>query len=158
MHVEIAVKEIHPRPTLVIRELIPAADMPRRMGEFFSELSAYMRENDIPMAEPPFALFHSVDKENVDMECGFPTQRPEEGEDNIFPSRLPGGTVVMAVHIGPYEQLEQTYSEIRGYMREHGLTPGPIMWEQYLTGPDVEDENKHVTHMFWPVEGGSCRS
>jgi effector-binding domain-containing protein len=40
-----------------------------------------------------------------DMECGLSIAMPIEGEGRIRSGKLPGGKVITAMHIGPYEAL-----------------------------------------------------
>jgi hypothetical protein len=42
----------------------------------------------------------SISNGAFDMECGFPVNVPVEGEGQISASKLPGGKVVTAMHIG----------------------------------------------------------
>jgi hypothetical protein len=39
----------------------------------------YMERNKILVDGPPFAVNHDCDADRCDMECGFPTEKPEAG-------------------------------------------------------------------------------
>jgi effector-binding domain-containing protein len=62
----------------------------------------------------------SMSKGVFDMECGFPISRPVEGEGQIRNSKLPGGKVITAMHVGPYETLVETYGAILAWIKENG--------------------------------------
>ena len=83
---------------------------------------------------------------------GFPVATPIEDADGVVASTLPGGEVVEAVHIGPYDTMETTYAEIAAWMAAQGLRPGPVMWESYLTDPGNEpDPATWRTLIVWPT-------
>ena len=48
----------------------------------------------------------------------------------------PGGRAAVAVHVGPYEGLADTWGRLLGWLAEQGLQPGPEMWEEYLSPPE----------------------
>ena len=153
MSAKIRAIEVEPQDALAIRELVPMAQIPKRMGEFLGELAAYLKKKKIAMTGPPFALYHGFGDDRIDMEVGFPVASPRSGEGRIKACTLPGGKVVTATHVGPYEELEATYRNIAQWMSENGLKPKELMWERYLTDPQaVKDPSKYVTELFWPVE------
>ena len=66
---------------------------------------------------------------------------------------LPGGRVVEATHVGPYDTMEATYGEVQQYLAQSGLTPGDVMWESYLSDPELEtDPATWRTQICWPVD------
>lgn len=110
MKPDIRIEEIPEQPTLVIRESANLASIPERMGKIFSEIMAFMGRKGIAPAGPPFAYWHYMNPESMskglfDMECGLSIAMPIEGEGRIRSGKLPGGKVITAMHIGPYEAL-----------------------------------------------------
>jgi effector-binding domain-containing protein len=88
----------------------------------------------------------------VVVEAGFPTATPVEAGDGVHTVTLPGGSAVVAEHIGPYETMEQTYGDLQDWMTEQGLTPRAGPWESYLTDPSAEpDPARWRTLITWPV-------
>lgn len=81
------------------------------------------------------------------------SSQPVDGLGRILRSSLPGGKVVTAIHIGPYEALAETYQAIGSWMNENGYRAGEDMWETYLTSPaEVPDKSRWMTQVFWPVK------
>ncbi|OWY63184.1 hypothetical protein B7486_54480 [cyanobacterium TDX16] len=46
----------------------------------------------------------------------------------------------MAVHVGPYDQVEPAYRAAAEWVTEHGGTLDGDAWEVYLSDPDVEPD------------------
>lgn len=158
MKPDVKIREIKEQPTLVIRESTTMASIPSRMGQIFSEIIAFMAESGISPAGAPFSYWHNMNSESMskgvfDMECGFPVSMPVEGKGQIKASKLPGGKVINATHIGPYETLAETYEAIQAWIKEKGYKVGEDMWETYLTNPsEVPDKSKWMTEVFWPLK------
>ena len=83
----------------------------------------------------PFAIYHSMDGNTVDLECGMPVVSPMAGTDRIRAGELPAGTVATVTHMGPYEGLAQTWSALTEWMGSQGLQPAGAPWEVYVTDP-----------------------
>jgi effector-binding domain-containing protein len=43
--------------------------------------------------------------------------------------------VARTIHHGPYEGLPAAWPQLDAWIREQGRTPGPSLWETYLTDP-----------------------
>jgi len=153
MKLDIKIIETKPEHALAIREVVFNAQIGQKMGQFFGELMAEFGRSKVMITGPPFAMYHSFDKDRTDMEVGFPVAGPQEGGERVKPCLLPGGKVVTAVHVGPYEKIVETYTEMQKWMEANGLKPKKVMWERYLNGPDtVKDPSEYITRLFWPIE------
>ena len=158
MKPDIKIKEISERPTITIRESATMASIPVRIGKIYSEIITFMSKKGIAPAGAPFAYWHNMNSESMnkglfDMECGFPVGAPVEGEGQIKASKLPGGKVATAMHIGPYETLVETYEAMQSWTKEKGYQVEDDMWEAYLTNPcEVPDKSKWMTEIFLPIK------
>jgi AraC family transcriptional regulator len=100
----------------------------------------------------PFARYRGMPTDSVDVEAGVPIAETATDRDDIVAGTLPATEAVEAVHVGPYDTLEQTYNEMVAWMSEHNLVPSDEMWEFYLTDPaDEPDPQKWETKVVWPV-------
>jgi len=158
MKPDIKIKEISEQPTITIRENATMASIPVRIGKIYSEIITFMSKKGIAPAGAPFAYWHNMNSESMnkgvfDMECGFPIGAPVEGEGQIKASKLPGGKVATAMHIGPYETLVETYEAMQSWTKEKGYQVEDDMWEAYLTNPcEVPDKSKWMTEIFLPIK------
>ena len=148
-----SIVELKPQDALAIKEEVANPEIPRRMGEIFGELMAFIQRNRVQAAGPPFALYHSWNDAKTVMEVGFPIASPVKGDGRVQPLVLPGGRVVNGSHVGPYDRLQETYGAMMKWMAEKGVKPAARMWEVYMTDPQKEkDPSKFVTQLFWPIE------
>jgi effector-binding domain-containing protein len=148
---DIKIIEIEEQPMLSIRETTSMQSIPEEMGKIFSETLAFMQAKVIAPVGPPFAIWHDMKDGMVDMECGFPVASLAEVEGRIRSSKLPGGKVATAIHIGPYDKLGEAYSAIESWIKDKEYQTAGKTWESYLTEPDVEP-SKIRTKIFWPLK------
>ena len=158
MKLDIKIKETKEQSTLTIRESTTLESIPDKMGKIFSEILAFMGKKGITPAGAPFAFWHNMNPDSIsngvfDMECGFPVSVAVDGEGQIKKSKLPGGKVVTAMHIGPYDTLAETYEVVLSWIKESGYHVKDDMWETYLTNPcEVPDSSKWMTEIFVPIK------
>jgi len=126
---DITITDIAPQTILGIRrrgfyqEQIPKQIM---------ELCIYMEQEKIEMAGMPVFVCHETSVEeamqaaeegNADIEVAVPVAAPiavtGEGPDDMTCYELPGGTMVKAIHKGPYETCEATYNEVFAWIEAH---------------------------------------
>ncbi len=123
------------------------------MGEAFGRVfEAVTRSGGVP-AGAVFARYFSFDDDVVDFECGITVETPFSGDDEVKASELGGCDAAVALHIGSYDSLGETYDALRAWIEAQGRTPAAVMWEVYLTDPDQEpDPARTQTEVYWPVE------
>jgi effector-binding domain-containing protein len=149
------IRDVQEQPMAVVKGAVPIAEMKeffqRAYGLLFETLA---RRGVAPVGEP-LAYYPSEPSDPVDVEAGVVIASGFEAEGEVVASSLPGGRVVVATHVGPYEQLEHTYRDLLESMQSAGLVMRPVgMWEQYLTDSDAEpDPSRWRTRIFIPVEG-----
>ncbi len=141
------------QPALSIRYRTAAAKLPETMGPVFGQIAAYMARKGIPFAGPPFAMYHNMDMEDLDVEIGFPVGKVEPGEGRIRAVRLPGGPTATAKHTGPYATIETTYNALLAFTSAKGLTPEAYMYEEYLNSPEDTSPDKLETNIYFPLKG-----
>ncbi|MDQ4490475.1 GyrI-like domain-containing protein [Sinomonas sp. ASV486] len=150
---EISTTELTEQPTAVVRTTVRMDELKDFFDGVFGTVMGAVQSHGAHVAGPPFALYHGMPGETVDVEAGFPVAGPFEGGDGVTASILPGGRTVTAMHVGPYEGLADTYREMTDWMREQNLTRGESMWEVYLSDPSAEpDPAAWRTEVFCPVE------
>jgi effector-binding domain-containing protein len=146
--------DLEPQLTAVVRGVHPIAELPGFFQRAYGELFHMLGRNGIAPIGEPIAFYPSEPSDVVEVEAGVVVDWEVEPDGEVCASTLPGGRVVTALHVGPYETLEQTYRALLADMEAAGLvqrTGG--MWEQYLTDPDAEpDQSKWQTRIFLPIE------
>lgn len=145
--------EFKERPTLSIRYRTSAAELATGMGPVFGEIAACMGKSGVAFAGPPFAMYHNMDMDDLDVEVGFPTAKAERGEGRVKAGTLPGGKTATATHLGPYQSIESTYNELMAYVGKLGLSTESFMYEEYLNSPEDTPPEKLATTIYFPIKG-----
>ncbi len=149
---EVTVKELGAQPTVAIRTTTSMAEIGNAMGPLFGEVSSYLHKKGAIPAGEPFTIYHKVEADQIDMECGMPVASPTEGEGRIAAGELPGGRAATVTHLGPYDKLGDTYAVLTAWVQEKGYKPAGSMWEVYFTDPTQEpDTSKWRTDIFQPI-------
>ena len=138
---------------LSIRDTINQMEMTNIHGKMYGQISQFMEENEIDMADSPIVIYHFWSDSIIDIEAGIPIQDSLPIiHSSIKVSKLNAGNVVTAVHYGPYERLVETYDGINEWMRKNKVTVIGPPWEQYITDPATEpDPDKWQTAVHFQV-------
>jgi effector-binding domain-containing protein len=140
------------RPALTMRWQTTFDGLPRAFDETFATLKTYFMEIGETPSGPPFAMYHNIDGQNVDVELGVPVDRPLPGRDRIQASELPGGDVVTSLVVGPYDQLPGAYAALMNWMEAQGYVARSAPFEQYLNDPSSVPPEQYETRISFPVQ------
>lgn len=137
-------------PTAGVRRTVPMEGLTEFFSHAFSETMRVLVAQGVQPSGPPFGKYYGMPGATADVEAGFPVTTPVTPDGEV----LPGGQVVEAVHVGPYDTLTQTYALVEQFFAATGRTPGEVMWESYLTDPAEEpDPATWRTLISWPSVG-----
>ena len=128
------------QPTAVMHARLYHNEVHAWFRTVFDVVAEYLRRNDIVPSGFPFARYHLRLDDAFDVEAGFPVAVRIEGTNLIRPSRLPAGRVIVAWHIGGYEQLGDAYKAVDDWLKEHHGTRTGDSWEVYH-GPNHRADN-----------------
>lgn len=139
---------------LAIRDTANPMEMSNIHGKLYTELGTFMDEIGVSMSDEPIVIYHFWSDSIIDIEAGIPVKDSVAIEHpRIFLNAIPAGTVVTAIHYGPYERLVETYDGINEWMRRNKVTVAGPPWEQYVTDPVTESNpEKWQTAIFFPIE------
>ena len=152
MNQEFGTKQIEAQQYAGIRNTVTIDKIGEVIGSMFGEVFGHIQQNGQRPAGKPFALYHSMDGDSVDLECGIPVNTPVPGTNRVRAGELPAGTVATVTHVGPYDNLPQTWSALTDWMSSQGLEPAGAPWEVYVTDPgEVADQSKWRTDIYFPV-------
>lgn len=147
-------KRIHltEQKVAAVRERVPMASLTDFFARAFGTVMTVVQRHGASPAGPPFARYRGMPGETVDVEAGFPITGNFEQTDGVAIGTLPESDAYEALHIGPYDTLQQTYGIIQQQMAAEGVNPGDSMWEYYLSDPETEpDPAKWQTRVIWPI-------
>lgn len=149
---DIHISERVEQPTAGIRENVPMTELTSFFARAFHDTMGALQAQGMFPTGPPFGKYYGMPAETIDVEAGFPVATAIAPAGNVRPGTLPGGRCVEAIHVGPYDTMKQTYAEVERYVADAGLTPSAVVWESYLSDPQVEpDPSSWRTLICWPV-------
>jgi effector-binding domain-containing protein len=147
------VTQLAPGPAIAIRAQVAIAELPKFFADAFHELAE--RAGDT-VAGPPFARYHHFGDHEVDVEAILPLTSAISGAGRVNAIELAGGPAVQIRHVGPYEQLATTYTELEHWIEDHHRDRAEPVREVYLTRPgEVPDPAQWVTLVVQPIREAS---
>ena len=138
--------------TMSIRTTTAADKLSQEMGKSYGEIMHCLAELGVQPIGAPFSMYHNMDMANLDVEMGFAVAGTHPGKGRVKPGTLPGGRTAVALHTGPYEEIERTYNELQKFVQEQGETPQPFMYEMYLNDPQSVPASELETEIFFPLK------
>ncbi|MDO8106380.1 GyrI-like domain-containing protein [Isoptericola sp. b441] len=151
---DVSVREIDEQPMLGMHGVVAVQDLPEFFGRAFTAVAAALEGQGLEPAGPPVAVYDAAVGATATVTAGFPTTVPADAPEGLVAEVLPGGRVAELVHCGRYDAMETTYAALMAWFAQHGVHGGPVMWEQYLVGPDASpDPCDWRTRVVWPVVG-----
>ena len=152
MNLEFGTTQLGPQPYLGIRATTTLDKIGAIMGPLFGEVYGHIQQCGQKPTGMPFAIYHSMEGDTVELECGMPVGSQMDGTDRVQPGELPCGAVATVTHMGPYDDLPRTWTALTEWIRSQGLEAAGAPWEVYVTDPGAEtDQSKWRTDIFFPV-------
>jgi effector-binding domain-containing protein len=137
---------------LGVHERVPMSELTAFFSRAFGTAAAAIAAQGTHPAGPPVAVYSGTPTETVDVTAGFPVEGTVAEVPGTLLLPLPAGRAAVITHHGSYESLATTYDVLARWMRKHGLVATPLMWEQYLVGPEsTPDAAAWVTRIVNPV-------
>ena len=145
-------KELTPQPALIVKRRVARAEIAKTIAEGLGKTYPHALQNGLAIAGRPFVRYSDVGPGLMTMEVGTPLATPAAGVGDIEAITLPGGPAAVAVHMGPYDKLQETYAAIERWMQQQGVKPGGSPWESYITDPaEHPDPANWRTDVYWPI-------
>ena len=137
---DIRITDHQEQQTAVVREQVAVGQLPEFFQRAFGAAMGQAQAQGLQVTGPPFGMYYGIPGETVDVEAGFPVSGSVSAADGVIAGTLPGGRVVEAMHVGPYDTLAATYGEVERWIDERGLRSQSLMWESYLTDPGEQPD------------------
>lgn len=149
---EISLIDVEEQPTVGVRRVVRVTELAAFFDTVFTELIDRLRQAGVQPVGAPFARYRGMPTDVVDIEAGFPVTESFPASGDLVAGALPAARAIEAVHVGPYDQLRETYARIEAWAAEHHLEPIGDMWERYESGPASHpDPATWRTRILWPV-------
>lgn len=144
---------IDPHWALVIKSRVNVEGLAEVFANSFASLVEYLEELGEDIIGPPFAIYHNVEMEELDVEMGLPVAGSLPGKGDIVPREILIQRAASTVHTGPYEDIESAYVALAEWMNDNGHEPEGASYEFYLNDPGSTDPLELQTMIFIPVKG-----
>jgi DNA-binding transcriptional MerR regulator/effector-binding domain-containing protein len=145
---------------LAVRDVVTEAEVQDWWVAAFTELYGVLSAAGIAPAGPGGALYASelFELEKGEVVAFVPVPVPVPGQGAFAGAGraavidVPAAELAVALHQGPFADLDRTYGALGTYVAERELgIEGPIR-EYYLVAPwDTGDESAHRTEVGWPI-------
>lgn len=128
-------------------------NIPKLFGQLINRVMQYVGANGGKVGGPPFTRYMEMDGESVRMWVGFPLRAEIPGSDEITVDHLPGGTIAMTTHVGPFDKLGKAHEAVLAWIEQSKLEQAGPPWEYYWTDPEAEpDPDNWKTEVFFPLK------
>jgi DNA-binding transcriptional MerR regulator len=138
---------------LAIAEPVTMADLEAWWTDAFDELYAHVRAAGVSAGTAgglyPGELFE-IEIADVVAFVPVPTAVPTGSRARII--EVPAAELAVAVHHGPFADLDRTYAAVGTHVAGHELgVDGPIREYYLVTAADNPDETQHRIEVCWPI-------
>lgn len=135
-----------------MRSTISFNRISEEMARMYGDLSVFIQKEGLQMADMPYAIYHKIDGDMIDLECGIPVLEKVDSTATILAGTMPSRTYAEADHIGSYETLGQTHEFLQQWLKSHQISTAGAPMEKYVTNPyEVKDTAQWITAVFYPV-------
>lgn len=139
------------RPTAAMFATVELAKLGEWLERAYGAVAGYLSRYGVGPVGPPYARYHRLSSGKIEVEAGFEASTPVAGEGEVEPSSLPAGKAASAFHVGPPEEVSETYERLAAWIRSRGTSPADGAWVVYLTDPAQEpDHGKWRTEVLMP--------
>ncbi len=138
--------------TASVRFRASVADLRGELGKAYREIMGTLGRQAVQPVGAPFAVYYNMDMKDLDVEAGFPVASAFKAGGRVKPGTIPGGRTAVAMHKGPMETVEKTYSAISAFMAENKVTAKGLCVEYYLNDPQVTKPEDLMIEINFPLQ------
>ena len=143
--------------TLAVEGKVTEANFATFLGASFGELTGMAAQLGVSPVGPPGALFPpQILDDNAELVEAYlplaaPVALPDE-RGGVHLGELPATTVAVAVHVGSYETMGDTYRHLGAWVARHATPTDERVREVYEVSYDqTRDPERFRTEIQWPI-------
>jgi DNA-binding transcriptional MerR regulator len=143
--------------TLAVRGKVTEDNFAAFLGDAYGQLGALAERLGVTGSGPFGALFppEILDDQAEDVEAYLPLAAPvglPADRGGVRLSELPATTVAVAVHVGGYETMGDTYRQLGVWVAQHATPTDERVREVYeVSYQQTDDTNRFRTEIQWPI-------
>jgi DNA-binding transcriptional MerR regulator len=146
---------------LALREQVNHTDIQAWCSDAFGRLDAAVRQAGLEPAGPSGGLYPQEYFEHGRgvVTVFVPVDRAASVAAPMQVIDLPAATLAVALHLGPYADLDRTYGALGGSLAERRIQgAGPIREHYLVTPAETDDPRRLRTEVCWPVDPARATS
>lgn len=147
-------RSVGPALSVAVAERVTESALAAWWAGAFGELYAILGTAGVQPSGRPGALYPAelFEAEVGEVVAFVPTSSAVACSGRVAMREIPAAELAVAVHQGPFAELDQTYAELGKYITARAIgVDGPIREYYVLSYFDTPDESRHVTEVCWPV-------
>jgi len=119
----------------------------------YDEIMRFVKAHGLEVTGQPMAISRSGTPSGYEIEAAIPVQPDDvQPEGRLHYGQSPAGRALRAVHVGPYDTTNATYSKAEAYLAAHGLESTGLSWEHYVSDPSRTPPEQVVTHIYFQLK------
>ena len=148
----VELEELNSFSYVSLRKEIHFNNVSQAMADMFNKLSTFIQHEKKEQLQHPFAIYHSVINEHIDLECGIPLVNDSVESDLFQINTFVATHCAVVNYYGDYSQLEKGHTAIQKWIEKRRFTIAGPPIEMYITDPATEpDPGKWLTKLYYPV-------
>lgn len=126
---------------LIKRVKTPTEKIPEMLSQGFAELSTYIQNNDVALADTPFLRIVDGDSDSVEIIIGMAVAQKVKPQGELEAFIIPAGKKIFAYWLGDNSQMMPLYEEMITFTQKSGYKAQDNFFEYYLNGTEYGKEN-----------------
>lgn len=135
--------------SLGVRRTVPMTELSAVFGPTYEAVAAAAGQAGAAVLGPAYSEYFGMPTDTVDVEIGFGIDRAVD-VPGMNTTQRPATRAVIGTHVGPYDKLSESYTELMGYLDNEGVALTDSMFEFYDSEPDVAPDAA-VTRLVFPL-------
>lgn len=131
-----------------IRQQVALAELPRVFGPTFEEVAEAINTAGGDIIGPAYACYFGMPSDVVDVEIGFGISTLISSA-NLILTQVPSQEAAVGTHLGPYDELTDSYDKLLPWMQQQGIDLSDHMYEFYDAMDD--DQSPPITRLVFPL-------
>lgn len=132
-----------------VRQVVPMGDLKDVFAASFQNVAGAVTAAGGQLVGPAYGCYFGMPTDVIDVEIGFGIDRVVVAS-GLNVTEQPATQAVVGTHVGPYDDLSQSYQELMPWFEQQDLELADIMWEFYDSPPET-DPAQTVTRMVFPL-------
>jgi effector-binding domain-containing protein len=150
MPVTVSVQIVRPRKLAAVRRVVEAGAVGSAWGPALDKVWEFLRSQPgLRTDGHNVFLYHHPKEPSAPLLCDFGVEvtRTFERVGEVYATETPGGEAAIAVHLGPYNRMNETHSAIGRWMKVNQRESAGHSWEVY--GDPMPDPAKTETTIVY---------